>query len=251
MKRLFLILAACGVLSAQPPAVLESPSATHIVALESKTHHVQGIDTDGDRIWVTAVDRPTAKGFLYEFSLRDGKLLRSLEVQQGDRYHPGGIAADETSLWIPIAEYKASSSATIQRRNKKTLEVELEFSVPDHIGCVAVTPEFIIGGNWDSRDFYFWDHQGKLIRKVTSSTSNSYQDIKVREGRIVASGTIPGASGAVDWLDLATTKLQRRMLVGGTDRGVSLAREGMTIFDGQVMFLPEDDDSRVFVLPLP
>ena len=251
MKRLFLMLTACGVLSAEPPVVLEISSARQVLALEGITRHVQGIDTDGDRLWVTAVDRPTAKGFLYEYSLRDGRRLRSIEVQQGDRYHPGGIAADETSIWIPIAEYKASSSATIQRRNKKTLEVEFEFSVPDHIGCVAITPEFIIGGNWDSRDFYVWDHQGKLIRRVASMTGNSYQDIKVRGGKIAASGTIPGASGAVDWLDLATANLQGRTFVGSTSRGVSLAREGMTIFEGQVLFLPEDDDSRLFFVPLP
>lgn len=250
MKRGFLILAACGVISAQPPVVLESSGATRVVALEGKTHHVQGIETDGERLWVTAVDRPTAKGFLYEYSL-DGKLLRSVEVQQGDRYHPGGIAADETSIWIPIAEYKASSSATIQRRHKKTLDVEFEFSVPDHIGCVAVTAEFIIGGNWDSRELYFWDHQGKLIRKLVSSTGSSYQDIKVREGRIVASGTIPGGSGVVDWLEVKTVSLQRRIPVSSTDRGVSLAREGMTISGAQVLFLPEDDDSRLFFLQLP
>jgi hypothetical protein len=251
MKPLLLILAACGVLSAQPPVVLEASSARQVIALEGKTHHVQGIDTDGDHLWVTAVDRPTAKGFLYEYSLRDGKLLRSLEVQQGDRYHPGGIATDETSIWIPIAEYKASSSATIQRRNKKTLEVEFEFSVPDHIGCVAVTPEYIIGGNWDSRDFYLWDHQGKLIRKVASRTGNSYQDIKVREGKIVASGTIPGGSGAVDWLDLLTVSLLKRVSVGSTNSGASLAREGMTIFEAQLLFVPEDDMSRLFSIPLP
>lgn len=251
MKRLFLILAACGVLSAQPPVVLDGSHAQLILALEGETHHVQGIDTDGDRLWVTAVDRPTAKGFLYEYSLRDGKRLRSLELQQGDQYHPGGIAIDATSIWIPIAEYKATSSATIQRRNKTTLEVEFEFSVPDHIGCVAVTPEFIIGGNWDSRDFYFWDHRGNLIRKIENRTGNSYQDLKARGGKIVASGTILGGTGAVDWLSLAAASLEKRILLGKTDQGTPLAREGMTIWKDQFLFLPEDDSSRLFFFPVP
>jgi hypothetical protein len=241
-----LLLAIVGLAVAAAP--LEQ---VRILPLQAKTAHVQGIDTDGVHLWVTSVDRASRKGWLQEFSVSDGRLERSVEVQDGDRYHPGGIAADEESIWLPVAEYRAGSTAKIQKRNKKTLALELEFTVSDHIGCVAVTPEYVIGGNWDSKDFYFWDHQGKLLRKVPSVSGNPYQDVKVRAGKLVASGTLPGGQAAVDWLDLSSLALTNRMLVGNTDRKQPLSREGMTVFQNQLWFLPEDEDSRLFVFKLP
>src|SRR5687768_10296410 len=92
-----------------------------------------------------------------------------------------------------------------------------QFAVADHIGCIAVTPEFLIGGNWDSRDFYVWDHQGKLIRKVSSATGNAYQDMKFRDGQFVASGLLAGRGAAIDWLD-PSMSLHHRPRLGSTDR---------------------------------
>lgn len=232
----------------------EAPAPLRVLALQSKTAHVQGIDTDGKHLWVTAVERSTRKGFLYEFSLPDGKLERSVEVQNGDRYHPGGIAASPDSLWIPVAEYRRTSSALIQKRSKKTLALEFEFKVPDHIGCLAVTSDLLIGGNWDSRDFYVWDHQGNLLRKVPSTTGNGYQDLKVHNGQLVASGLLPtpvqGRRAAIDWLDLKSFSRLRRVLLGNTDRNVPYTQEGMTIFGSQLWLLPEDVDSRLFQFDL-
>ncbi|MEI9899615.1 MAG: DUF6454 family protein [Hyphomicrobium sp.] len=114
--------------AAQPPAPLDISKPARVVALQTKTDHVQGIDTDGTHLWVTSVDRASRKGKLQEFAVADGRLERTIEIQDGDRYHPGGMAADATSLWIPIAEYKPNSTAIIQRRSKRTLE--LEFSSP-------------------------------------------------------------------------------------------------------------------------
>lgn len=225
----------------------QSPQPIRTLALQARTHHVQGIDTDGGALWVTSVDRPTRKGYLMAFSVADGSLIRSVEVQQGDRYHPGGISTDATSIWIPVAEYKAKSTALIQKRNKKTLELEFEFPVEDHIGCIAVTPEFVIGGNWDSRDFYVWDHKGKLIRKVSSTSGNSYQDIKWVSSQLVGSGTLANREGAVDWLEPAGFTLSKRMAIGNTEKGHPYTREGMTIFRNEIWFLPEDDDSRLYV----
>lgn len=244
---LFAALAITGAAQTAPEALKQ----VRVLPLQAKTAHVQGIDTDGVHLWVTSVDRASRKGFLQEFAVADGKLERTLEVQDGDRYHPGGMAADATSLWIPVAEYRATSTATIQRRNKRTLELEFQFTVTDHIGCVAVTPEFVIGGNWDSRDFYVWDHQGKLIRKVPSTSGNSYQDLKVRAGQLIGSGTLPGGRGAIDWLDLSAMKLAERLLLGNTDRSQPLTREGMTLFENRLWLLPEDGDSRLFVFDLP
>ncbi len=221
------------------------------VALQTKTAHVQGIDTDGTHLWVTSVDRAARKGFLQQFAVSDGRLERSVEVQDGNRYHPGGMAADADSLWIPVAEYRATSTAVIQKRNKRTMALEFQFAVPDHIGCIAVTPDSLIGGNWDSRDFYVWDRQGILKRKVATVGDNSYQDLKFRDGHLIASGLLSGRKSAVDWLDGSTLALVRRLRLGDTDRAVPLTREGMTWFAGGLWLLPEDGNSRLFVFQLP
>jgi hypothetical protein len=234
---------------AQEP-LLNAPDAVRVLALQGETNHVQGIDTDGVYLWLTSVDSAARKGYLREFRLADGSEVRGIELQDGERYHPGGIAADGESIWIPVAEYRAHSSAIIQQRNRRTFALEFQFSVPDHIGCVAVTPEFIIGGNWDSREFYFWNHRGKLIRTVVSETGNAYQDIKFKSNGLIASGSLPGRRGAVDWLEFPSMRLLRRVLVGRTDREASLAREAMTVFQDQLWLLPEDNQSRLFVFPL-
>jgi hypothetical protein len=112
-----------------------------------------------------------------------------------------------------------------------------------------VTPEFLIGGHWDSRDFYVWDHHGKLIRKVASKTGNAYQDMKFGSDQIIASGGLSERRDAVDWLEFPSMHLVRRMMVGKTDRGALLGRETMTTFEGQLWMLREDEQSRLFVFP--
>ena len=236
---------------ARVDARIEVKDAQKILDLRGALYHVQGVDFDDRHIWVTSVDRPHEKGYLHEFDAASGELTRSLEIQDGVRYHAGGLATTATSLWIPVAEYRANSTATIQRRNKQTFAIELQFAVPDHIGCVAVTPDYVIGGNWDSRDFYVWDHTGKLLRKVPSDTHNAYQDMKFEGGFLVASGSLADKTGAIDWIELPTFKLVKRIAAGVTDRGASLTREAMTIHGNQLSLLPEDGPSRLFVFNLP
>jgi hypothetical protein len=242
-----ILLAITGVAMA---ASLDDLTQIRVLPLGVEMHHVQGIDTDGEKLWVTSVDSPTKKGYLQEFSLRTGALIRGIEVGEGERFHPGGMASDETSLWLPVAEYRRNSTAIIEKRNKKTLAVEFRIEVPDHIGCVAVTKDEIIGGNWDSRIFYVWDKQGKLLRKVDNPTPNGYQDLKFFGGKLVASGLLPGQNGAIDWLNYPSLELDRRMTFGKTDRGAAYTREGMTIYRDELMLLPEDGQSRLFVYRL-
>src|SRR5262249_15328960 len=173
MRQTVVLVALLPALLAQTPFETEW-KLTRTMKIEASTFHVQGIDFDADRFWITSVDRAHRKGYLQEFAWDSGARLRGVELQDGNRFHPGGFAADATSLWIPVAEYQRQSSAVIQRRSKRTLEVEDSFPVPDHIGCIAVNSEYVVGGNWDSRDFYLWDHRGKLIRKIASATGNAY-----------------------------------------------------------------------------
>ncbi len=221
-----------------------------VVALQGTTYHVQGIDFDAQRLWVTSVDTAARKGYLHQFTFANGKLERTIEIQQGDRFHPGGISTDADSIWIPVAEYRRASSAVIERRNKRTLDLESRFEVPDHIGCIAVTPEGLIGGNWDSRKFYIWNQRGEKIREIDNPTDNAYQDIKFDAGALVASGLLPDRSGAIDWLEYPSLKLIRRVKPGNTDRGAPYTREGMAVRGSDLLLLPEDGPSRLFVFRL-
>src|SRR5215475_6216114 len=93
---------------------------TRTIEIEAPTFHVQGIDFDADSFWITSVDSANRKGYLQEFDWKSGAQRRRVEIQDGDRFHPGGFASDATTLWIPVAEYKRQSSAILQRRNKRS-----------------------------------------------------------------------------------------------------------------------------------
>ena len=250
-SRLLGLIAIGAALAAAPPVAsrLDALKLLGVLDMKGTTYHVQGLDVDARRLWTTSVDTPGRKGFLHEFTLK-GEHLRTVEIQDGERFHPGGIASEGDSLWIPVAEYRAKSTSVIQRRNKRTLQLEFQFRVPDHMGCIAVTPEFLIGGNWDSRDFYFWDRQGKLIRKIASPNETAYQDMKFDAPYVVASGLLPGRKGAIDWLALPGLTRVHRIEAGNTDRGDAFTREGMAVYRDQIYFIPEDGPSRVFTFAL-
>jgi hypothetical protein len=220
------------------------------VELQAEMDHVQGIEVDGDRLWVTWVDRNRKTGHLGEFELSTGKLRRSVPLHDGDKFHPGGLAADGDSLWIPVAEYRPNSSAVIQRRSKNTLELESQFVVGDHIGCIAAYDGRIYGGNWDSRQIYVWDLDGSLLETRENTSGTSFQDMKTGSGYLIGGGLRPGG-GSIDWMDLRDLRLLRRIRVGKTDRGVAMTHEGMAIAGDRLYLLPEDGPSRLFVFPLP
>jgi len=251
MARRMVLLTAISLLAARlDPQTLSDFKIVRVLELKAATQHVQGIDFNDRLLWLTSVDKTSRKGWLREFSLATGELMRQIEIDDGIRFHPGGISADGESLWIPVAEYRPTSSSVIQKRNKRTLKLEFQFEVPDHIGCIAVAPEFLIGGNWDSKEFYFWDRRGRLIRKVASPTDNGYQDMKFDAGQIIASGILPDKTGGIDWLDFPSLRLAKRVKAGNNDRGVLYTREGMAIRGNQLLLLPEDGASRLFVFDL-
>lgn len=227
--------------SAQPPLTLVRTTDLH-----GETRHVQGIDFDEGHLWVTSVDKVARKGYLQEFSLANGEHIRTVSVETGDRFHPGGITAEGGSLWVPVAEYRRASSSVIQKRNIGTFALEAQFEVPDHIGCIAANPGILIGANWDSRDFYIWDRSGRLLRKAANPTGNAYQDIKFVDGVLVAGGLLPDRSGAIDWLEYPSLRLIRRIPLGKTSRGVPFTSEGMALRAGKLLLLPEDSPSRLF-----
>ena len=246
-RRIIAILALALLADAAPEDRL---SLEKTIAVAGETFHVQGIDVDGSRLWITSVDIKTKRGFLLEYKLPEGSLVRSVEIQDGLRFHPGGLMAQGDSLWIPVAEYKKESTSTIQLRSKRTLELQSQFHVEDHIGAIAVTPDGIVGANWDARSLYVWDRKGKQIRKVPNPSQIALQDMKFDNGNIVGGGLRADKSGSIVWMDWPSLRVTKVVAVGRTDRGAAYTHEGMAIRDSKLWVLPEDAPSRLFVFRL-
>ncbi|MBM3788541.1 MAG: hypothetical protein FJW30_29750 [Acidobacteria bacterium] len=220
------------------------------IALDGPLHHVQGIDVDGGTLWVSSVDRVARSGHLFSIALPSGRIQNRTGVADGDRFHPGGLQLDGDDLWLPVAEYRRSSTTQMQRRDRRTLRLLTAWTVNDHIGCVAVGRDRLFGGNWDSLDIYEWARSGKPLSKRTNITGTRYQDMKLKDGRLAASGLRGKGKGAIDWLDPKSLELVRRVDVETTDRGVVLTNEGMALKGETLYLLPEDDPSRLFVFSL-
>jgi len=119
--------------------------------LQGEVFHVQGLALGGSRLWVTSVDHRTRKAWLHEFERANGRFVRRLELTDGARYHPGGLSLSGGSIWVPVAEMKANSSAVLVEIDAHTLHVRRRIAVADHIGCVAASGRTLVAGNWDSR----------------------------------------------------------------------------------------------------
>ena len=74
-RTIICLLLAGLVSTGQKTASRESLSDWKLVRtlqLEGKTFHVQGVDSDGEHVWVTSCDRAGRKAFLHRFSMASG-----------------------------------------------------------------------------------------------------------------------------------------------------------------------------------
>ncbi len=218
------------------------------VRLGAVLDHPQGItaSADGATWWVTSVLRQDKKGLLAAFRAADGQLLQRVEVQDGPRYHPGGLGRLGDTLWLPVAEYARASTSVLQAREAATLALRSQFAVQDHVGALAVTSGALIGCNWDARRFYEWTFDGRQTTVVEHDGAARYQDLQWTGESLLAGGLL-GDTGVVDLLEWPSLDLKERIVVGQTDRGVVLTHEGMAVSGADLLLMPEDDPSRVFV----
>jgi len=225
---------------------IEGARLADVRNLDGKLYHVQGVDLDADHIWVTSVDESNRRGYLHQFNRATAKFERQVDLTDGNRYHPGGFTIGGDSIWVPVAEYKPDSSAVLVELDKRTLAVKGKFFVEDHLGCVAMTPDGLIAGNWGSRKLYVFDHARKQVRVIKNATKNQYQDIKFVDGMLVASGSLSRKTGAIDWYAWPSMKLVRSLRAGVDDRGTLYTREAMALKANDLYLVPEDGPSRLF-----
>lgn len=251
----FLILSSLSVAAAPDGAgsSIEDARLAGIFELKGEIFHVQGLELEERRIWVTSVDAAGRRAFLHEFDRATGQALRRLELTDGARYHPGGISISGRSIWVPVAEMTAKSSSVLVEIDADTLEIQRKIPVADHLGCVAVSGDQLVAGNWDSRQFHVFDlESGAPVRIVQNPTQTRYQDIKFVGDQLVAGGALSLWDGSVDWIDWPSLKVTQTRRAGSIGpvrpfgRGGPLTGEGMAVEGRNLYVIPEDGPSRIF-----
>lgn len=239
------------------------------------TFHPQGLVKIGDRFLLSSVEvmtRPlitpggrtpgSGVGHIFEFS-RNGELLRSVKLAEGDCYHPGGIDFDGVEVWIPVAEYRPDSRSIVYRLDPTDMTATVAFRVDDHIGGVAAdrASGIVYGISWGSRRLYAWTMAGeRLWVSANPSFYIEYQDCKwAGSGLAVCSGLesypVPGKGrldlGGVEIVDLAARQPLRQVPVPlFSEKGRVMTqnpfayevKEGLATF----YFVPDDDESVLY-----
>jgi hypothetical protein len=225
---------------------VEGARLVDVHVMEGTLYHVQGIALDREHIWVTSVDAGKRRGYVHQFNRATYRFERQVDVTDGALFHPGGLSVSGDSIWVPVAEYRPDSSAVLLELDKRTLTVKRRIRVADHLGCVAVTPDGLIAGNWSSRRFYVFDREGKQVRVIENASPNQYQDIKFVDGMLVGSGNLTKTTGAIDWYAWPSMELVRSLQSGVTDKGRLYTAEAMALEGRDLYLLPEDGPSRLF-----
>jgi len=242
--------------AAAPDPSDEPIEGAHLIGalqLDGELFHVQGLELERTRIWVTSVDEATRKAWLHLFDRRSGKFLRRIELTDGARYHPGGISISGGSIWVPVAEYKPNSSAILIEVDADSLKVRRKIQVADHLGFVAASGSTLVAGNWDGRLLYVFNlARNAPPRIVPNPSATRHQDMKFVGDQLVAGGAITPWSGAVDWIDWPSMKVTRTLRAGAIGpirpigRGGPYTGEGMAIEGRDLYLVPEDGPSRLF-----
>lgn len=222
------------------------------LALHGEVFHVQGLALDAARIWVTSVDRRNRRGYLHVFDRATGAFLHRRDLTDGARYHVGGVSLRGGAIWVPVAEMRPDSSATLLEIDTATLATRRTIRIPDHVGFVAASAQRLVAGNWDSRLLYVLDPQdGRPLRIVPRPSPTRYQDAKFVGGQLVAAGHRSLWSGTLDFIDWPSMTVRRTLHAGAVGRirpfgrGGPLTGEGMAIEGRDLFVLPEDGPTRL------
>lgn len=236
------------------PIELQASQQWHV---KHATHHVQGLCVTDDFFWISSVDRGAKCGWIYKVD-RDGlKVVAEEKLVDGPRFHPGGMQLVDKLIWVPLAEYRRHSSTVVLTLDAKTLAEKKRFLVDDHLGAVAVDADkTVYAANWDAKQIYRFDIDGKQQRVVDSSTAVAYQDIEYHNGYLWGTGRakVNGKSrSVVDVLDGEELTLVHRIVLQGETATVGeyFAREGLSVFGTDLYLMPEDGpETRVYQFPV-
>lgn len=239
------------------------PDPVELTAVESwpvrhPTHHIQGLCVDRDHFWISSVERKAKKGWVYLVDRHTLTVTKEREISIGEQYHPGGMQVVGGELWVPVAEYKPTSTSTMLCLDAMSLETLRSFPLLDHIGGVAVSDDgTIYAANWDCKTLYELDADGKILGRKPNPTGVAYQDLKWHQGKLWGTGSVGILklnTGIVDVIDPDQWALKQRYRLAGktADGGSNFGREGLAIFEDSLYLLPEDGPhTTVHRFPLP
>ncbi|MCW5553978.1 MAG: hypothetical protein KIS67_17715 [Verrucomicrobiae bacterium] len=280
----------------EPPAaelaVEEVPLPPLRIQGQPASAHTQGLEIVEGKYFVTArrEDVVPKRALLLRTDLTARKWdvwdITPLDAQGGLTAldHPGGLQSDGTRLWIPLAESRRNGRSLLRAYRLealtagRSLKPELEFSVDDHIGALAVSVErgWLLGANWDTEKVYVWNLEGQLQQILTAPELRlrelgvqagsapragvAVQDWKLIGGQLCASGLYrsPGLPQALTesrvlcFTNFLEAGFQQRTMKLPLHDGLQFAQEGMAISGDEILFLPEDlgATNRMFRLSL-
>lgn len=251
--------------------------------LNFNTFHTQGMARVGDTFFLSSVeiieptqryetpqdgyDRTTGvgRGLVFRMNM-DGELLDTIELGEGDIYHPGGIDFDGQYLWVPVAEYRPNSDSIIYRVDVKTLEATEVFRFPDHIGGIVHDTETgrLHAVSWGSRRLYSWELDADLnvVDTHAEPVANKqgyvdYQDCQYVGGSLMLCSGIAGYSGGfalggIELVDLTIdTPVWQVPVVRATETGRPMTQNPFwfetTDAGLRAYFVPEDNTSHLYV----
>ncbi len=188
--------------------------------LQFDSLHPQGMVRIDSTWWISTVDVEARRGLVMAVDDK-GNLIEEIPIGDSVRHHPGGMDFDGTAFWIPCAEYRPDSTATIYRL-KPGDAPQRAFDVDDHIGATArCGPDGeVVGWSWGSRRFYRWAVDGQLRSvRVNPGFFVDHQDCQwLDTGHLLCAGVAevglasgPGWLGGLGLLDVDDLVMQREV----------------------------------------
>jgi hypothetical protein len=234
-----------------------SLQATTPLASDS-TNHVQGLAVDGKRFFLSSVDKGEKTGWVYVIDRDTYKIQKSIRLALGDQYHPGGMQLVGDFLYVPLAEYRPKSSATILKVDTRNYQVHFVARVDDHVGAIAVAKDGTMYlANWDAREIIILEPDGKVREKKLNPTSTAYQDMEWHEGKLWGTGHTSvnnRPTSVIDVIDIDGWEVAQRFTLSGktTSGNAHFGREGFTKEGNILWFVPEDGPkSTLYKFQLP
>ena len=153
--------------------------------------------------WISTVDVDDRRGLVVAVD-GNGDLVEQIPIGDDRHYHPGGMDFDGTAMWIPCAEYRPDSTATVYRLQPGA-SPEPAFDVDDHVGAIARCgfDGDLVGWSWGSRRFYRWSVDGHLqAARVNPAFFVDHQDCQwLDSGHLLCGGVAEvGLSSGPGWL---------------------------------------------------
>ncbi len=219
--------------------------------------HTQGIAIIEESLFVSCAEKGARKAWLYRYDLPEGHLEegaelsppQKLDITQGGKYHPSGLDHDEECLWVAVAHYRpVLAKSKVMCIGPQTMEIRSSFEVNDHIGTLACFDNMLMLLNWDSKNIYLFEKDGRQVGKYDSPEDAAYQDCKGHDGSRTATCSAPLRSSTERGARLDRLSFKSKDDTGWVVEGkdiirhheVNMGREGFTFTKDYRMFLPGD-----------